>query len=139
MTATLKDVRTAIATTLSAVLTDVKMYRRVPESIVAPCIVIQPAAADYLVVHGNGATGWEFDLQVLVRSTDDDVAQEELDDYVTATGTKSIVRIIHATPALGRTDASAVVRSLTAYGSSYTVSGDTFVGATLRLYVILTN
>lgn len=134
-----KQVRAAVKTTLTAAIAETSVYERVPGSVVVPAILIVPAQADYVAVMGNAATGWEFDLVVLAPSTDEDVAQDILDDYVDARGSKSIVAAIHANTGLGRTDCSAVVRRMTNYGFKYKVGTDDYIGATLRLFVIATH
>lgn len=136
---TLKNVRTAIKSTLESAITGLKVYERVPAGVVVPAVLIVPALADYLVVHGNAGTGWEFDLVVLAPSADEDVAQDILDDYVDARGSKSIVAVICASPALGRSDCYATVRRMSNYGIRYTVGSDQFIGATLRLFVVATH
>src|SRR5215207_1370120 len=133
---TLKQVREAAKTTLLAAIADTSVYKRVPTSVNVPAILIVPAQGDYLIVHGNAGTGWEFDLIVLAPSGDEDVAQDVLDDYVDARGDKSIVSAIHANPSLGRNDCSAFVRSLSNYGAKYKVGVDEYIGATLRLSVL---
>lgn len=125
--------------TLQAAFDDTAVYERVPASVVVPAVLIVPAQGDYLVVHGNGGTSWEFDLVVVVPSADEDVAQDILDDYIDARGDKSIVAVVHANPSLGRADCSAVVRRLSNYGIKYAVSGTEYIGATLRLSVLATH
>lgn len=135
----LAAVRTAVITTLGLHLPGVKLYRRVPASVILPCVIVMPALADYLVTHGNGGTMWDLDLHVLVSSTDEDVAQEALDQYIAPIGDKSIVRIIHENPTLGADNISALVVRLTAYGFQFAVSGDQHIGATLRMQALTTN
>lgn len=135
----LKQVRAAVKATLLAAIDETSVYERVPGSVVVPAILIVPAQADYLAVMGNASTGWEFDLVVLAPSADEDVAQDILDDYVEARGSKSIVAAIHANTSLGRTDCSAVVRRMTNYGIKYSVADNPYIGATLRLFVIATH
>lgn len=136
---TLKEIRKAVKATLDNAIGDVAVYERVPSAVVLPAVLIVPAQADYLLVHGNAGTGWQFDLIVLVPTADETVAQDILDDFVDAHGPRSIVAAIHASPSLGRDDCSATVRQLAKYAISYTVGIDQHLGATLRLFVVATH
>ncbi len=133
---TLKEVRKAVRATIEDTIEDIKVYERVPASVIVPAVLIVPAQADYLIVHGNAGTGWEFDLIVLAPSGDEEVAQDILDDYIDARGTRSIVAALHTSASLGRNDCSASLRRLSSYGSKYSVGGTEYVGASLRLFVI---
>lgn len=137
--ATLKDVRGAFRTILEGNISGVQVYYRVPGAPNLPCIIVQPATADYLITMNRGADMWEMDLHVLAPSADDDVAQDLLDEYIAPTGARSIPAIIHANKTLGLSGVEAVVARLTAYGFRFESSSVPHVGATLRTKVLITN
>lgn len=138
---TLKQVRSAFKTVFEANITNppVMVYNRVPAAPVLPCVIVMPAAVDYLVTHNRGGDLWEFDLHVLVPSGDDDVGQDLLDEYVAGTGSRSLVTIVQANNTLGLSDVSAVVLGMTSYGFRFESSQTPHIGATLRARVVLTN
>jgi len=136
---TVREIRAAIGATVTANIDRLKIYKYVPPSVILPCLIIAPASADYLVTHGNAGTGWEFDLHILVQSTEDEVAQDALDDYIDATSDRSIVRVIFENTDLGIDNVSAVVRRMTAHNFRFQAAGDDHIGATLRLSVLATN
>lgn len=139
--ATLKQVRAGFKTTLEANITspNILAYSRVPASPIVPCVVVMPAATEYLVTMNRGGDMWDFDLHVLTPSGDDDVAQDLLDEYIAPTGTRSIPAIIHANQALGLSGVQAVVRRLTNYGFRFEAVQIPHIGATLRAQVLITN
>ena len=106
---------------------------------IVPAVLIVPAQADYMLVHGNAGTGWEFDLVVLAPSGEEEVGQDILDDFIDARGDKSLIAAIHANPTLGRSDCSAVIRRLTNYGIKSEIGGTAYVGATVRMFVLATH
>lgn len=136
---TLKEVRHAVATTLSSAISGLAVYERVPSSVVVPALMVAPSEAMYQFVMGNRGTQWSFDLMVLSGAADSEIAQDVLDDFVDATGSKSIRAAIHAAPQLGRNDVSAAVETMTNYGMRYEIGTTDFLGATLRLKVVASN
>lgn len=135
---TLGEVRTAIKATLVLALPKTAVLKHIIGNPPLPCIMIQPATNDYLVVMRRGADTYELDLHILVPG-DDEVAQDALDEYVSGIGDKSIALIVENNKTLGRSDCSAVVARMTNYGFRFALVGNDHVGATLRLRVTVTN
>lgn len=134
--ASLKQIRAGIATTLATNLSGIAVYKRVPENPVLPCVVVRPAldeTADFDVAFGRGTDTWRFDLIVLVGGGDGDIGQDDLDDYVTGDGAKSIREVVHNNRGLGLSNTDAHIAGLSAYGLTYEVVGHDHLGARLRL------
>lgn len=134
----LTELRTAIKDTVSAALTELTPYDTVPDDINAPALIVAPAISDFTKAMQRGLDQWEFDLIVLIGLIDPQVAQNQLDAYVTGAGPKSIRQIIYNTRTLGLSNVDAHVRAMTAYGNRYDVAGVDYTGATLRLVAITT-
>lgn len=143
----ISQIRDRIEATLRAGLADaaagleggLSFYRGWPGSSPnLPAIVVTPASADLATDRNKqGLDRWEYVLLVLVSDGDNDVAQEQLDEYLAKTGPNSIRAAIQADKHLGLGDGTcAYVTRIDGYGDSYGSEQDlTSVGASLRLMV----
>lgn len=128
-------IRTAAKTTILAAVPSLFGYNHVPKVTNLPAFVVQPAASNFNAAMGRGADTHEFDIYVLVSGRDDDLAQTELDEYVTGAGAKSIRAAVFATPSLGLSDCHAHISGMRGYGGSFNVGDVDHVGAILTLVV----
>lgn len=128
-----KQIRSAVKSTLETAIPDLFAYNNVPEVTNVPAAVVEPATADFLVAMGRGADTWEFEVTVLVSYADADVAQDQLDDYVNGAGDKSIRQAIFANRSLGLPDVTAHIAGMSDYGATYQVGDIDYLGAILRL------
>lgn len=134
--ASLKAIRLAVKSTLETHLPELIGYRTVPEAAQVPSFVVEPVPpADFLVAMGRGTDTWNFDIHVLVSSADAGLGQDELDDYVTGAGPKSIRQVVFNNRTLGLANTDAHVAQLIAYGGQFESAGIPHIGATLRLAV----
>lgn len=129
--ATLSAIREALKTTIEAAIPELQVYPNVPESVNLPCVIVLPTSGDFQVAMGRGTDAYEFDLIVLVSRRDDDLAQYDLDDYVTGAGAKSVREAIFNANSLGLTGVAAIVRGVQRYGASFEVGDVPHVGAVL--------
>lgn len=136
----IKEIRAAIKDTLAANLPGVNVKARVSGHVVVPAIVVTPVNGDFEQTMVNGATAYNFYLDIAVPSGgDDEIGQDNLDDYLDAEGDRSIKAIIMNNPHLGRPDVNAHVRGWSEYGARFEWAADRHVGARLRLFVIAKN
>lgn len=133
--ASLKAIRAAAKTTIETRIPSLTGYPTVPEAAQVPSFVIEPVLADFLVAMGRGTDTWNFDLHVLVASADAGIGQDELDDYVTGAGGKSIRQVVFNNRTLGLASTDAHIAQLVAYGGQFESAGIPHIGATLRLVV----
>lgn len=134
--ASLKAIRVAAKATIETHIPDLTGYPTVPEAVQVPAFVVEPAPpADFLVAMGRGVDTWNFDVHILVASSDAGLGQDELDDYITGAGAKSIRQVIFNNRTLGLTDTDAHIAQLIAYGGQFESAGIAHIGATLRLVV----
>ena len=137
--ASLKQIRTAVKTTLEANLTGINVHRTVPGSAAGVVVVCRPAddeTADFIVAMGRGSDTWRFDLLVLVPSSSLAPGQDTLDDYITGAGNKSVRQVVFNNRHLGLTeDTDAHVSGVFGYGADYRLGNTDYLGATLRLTV----
>lgn len=136
----LKEIREAVKDTLETAIPSLVVHASVPDSIpVVPAVLVIPWTAEFNVSMGRGTDTWELDLLVLVSTTEIGLRQEDLDDYVTGAGAKSIRQAIFnantPTTGLGITGTNAHVAQLLEYGARFPVGEIEHLGARLRLIV----
>lgn len=133
--ASLAAIRTGVKTTLEAAITGLWVYDKIPGATQVPAVVVDPAAANFVVAMGRGTDTWDFDLHVIVSDAEETLGQIALDDYVTGAGAKSIRTAIWNNRALGLASTDAHISALIAYGVRFEQAPIKHVGATLRLVV----
>ncbi|WP_330438816.1 hypothetical protein OHB44_27995 [Micromonospora sp. NBC_00821] len=136
--ASLKQVRAAVRSTLEPAIPGLKVHSTVPGSAAGDVVVVQPSdeqGANFVVAMGRGSDTYQFDLLVLVPNGSLDVAQDQLDDYVTGAGGKSIREAVWNARHLGLAHTDAHVAYMSDYGADHTLGSTQYLGATLRLVV----
>lgn len=135
--ASLKEIRTAVKTTLEAAITGLTVHRTVPGAANLPCVIVRPAedTASFAVAMGRGTDTWQLDLLVLVSRADAQLAEDQLDAYITGAGTSSIRQVIFNARTLGLAGVDAHVSGVSGYGAAYEVGGVQYTGAVARLVV----
>jgi hypothetical protein len=137
--ASLAEIRTAIQATLDAAFIDdpITGYDQVPESVNVPAFVVVPRASDFQLAFGRGIDSYTFGVIVLVSRRDDELAQEDLDPYVTGAGASSIRQAIWGARHLGLgDDVEARVTGMTDYGGTYAFGSTEYAGAQLTVEVL---
>ncbi len=132
--ASLKQIREGVKAIVEAEQIGLKVYPRIPGTTVGRVLVVRLATADFTVVMRKGADTWNLDLIVLLATSDLDVAQQHLDEYIDGGGPKSIRSAIFANKSLGLDDVDAHIAQMVGYGPFDFASYD-HVGAILRLIV----
>lgn len=136
--ASLKQIRTAVKTTLEAAITGLTVHRTVNGQINVPAVVVRPSpddTADFLVAMGRGTDTYQIDLLVLMCRADGELSEDQLDEYVTGAGDKSIRQAIFNAKTLGLSNTDAHVSGMSGYGAAFEVGGVQYSGAALRLVV----
>lgn len=123
--ADIKTIRTAIMTTIETGIPGVKCYRNVPENaLVLPAVIVQPFTSDFDMAFGRGTDQIDFVLLVLVAYNHLEVAQDNLDPYVSGSGSKSIRECIWNNKSLGlEGSVNAHVSRMYDYGKRYNGEG----------------
>lgn len=100
--ATLKEIRTAVKTTIEAGISGIKCYDKIPENaLVLPAVIVEPDMASFTEAMGRGTDRYDFTLIMLVAYNHLETAQDNLDPYVTGYGPKSIRQCIWDAKDLG--------------------------------------
>lgn len=138
--ASLTAIRTAVKTTLEAVIADLVVHPTVPDSITVDSagVVVRPPPEEFVnfnVAMGRGSHTYQLDLIVLANFADAGLAQEALDAHITGAGPKSICAAIFSNRTLGLSNTDAHISSGFGYGAQYEVGSNQYVGAALRLVV----
>jgi hypothetical protein len=133
--ASLSAIRTALKTTIAASVTGLSGYENVPESINPPAFMVVPRTTDFQKAFGRGLDSYTFDVIVLISRRDDELAQTDLDPYITGAGTKSIRQAIFNAADLG-IGVTAQVTGMADYGATYPVGNTDYVGARLTVEVL---
>lgn len=132
----LEAIRDAIKTTIEAAVPELHGYDTVPEAAnVLPCFIVIPFTADYVVAMGRGLDTFEFDLLILVSTSDMNIRQDDLDAYVSGSGARSIRQAIFNARTLGLAGTDAHISQMLEYGARFVVAEFDHLGARLRLIV----
>lgn len=132
----LAQIRTALKATISAAVSGIQGYDRVPPAVNVPAFIVKPSATDFQVAMGRGVDKQSLDVIVLVGRADDELAQDKLDPFVNGSGASSIRQAVFNTRSLGLTDTDAQVTGMADYGAEYTIDGIDYVGARLTVEVL---
>lgn len=140
--ATFAELRDAAIAVLEDALPEeqgVSLYAKVVDRANLPAIVVQPAEATFPFTMSRAEDEWQFDLVVMVPLADTELAQDQLDQFLSGTGPLSIRQIFMRTRGLGRTDVlAAYVAGMSDYGANFTMAGVDNLGCKLRLIVATT-
>jgi hypothetical protein len=133
--ATLSAIRDGLKATVEANVSGIRGYDTVPEAVNLPAFVIQPVDGDFTGAFARGMDEWKFDLYVLVSMADSRRAQDQLDSYVTGSGSASIREALFNNSSLGLSGVEAFVSGVRGYGGSFDAASIQHVGAILRVCV----
>lgn len=100
MSATLSQVRAGIAERVGTVPGFLQVLDKVPDSMSAPCAVVQPAPGDFLMfapAMGGDVVTYLMLVTVYVPGADAANGQELLDPYLVPSGTYSIAAAVNGT------------------------------------------
>lgn len=134
--ATVKAVRTAIATNLSAI-SGLRTAYRVPETLTPPIAVVMPPSITYDSSFGRSMDTYEFRVMVFVGRMDTRTAEDLLDAYMNSTGATSVKTAIESDSTLGGTIQDLRVTAMREAGP--VVVGDTAYLAATWLVTVYTN
>lgn len=134
--ASVKAIRDGLKSTIAAAIPGLNGYDTVADSVNLPAFVVVPASADFNVAMGRGADTHNFDVYVLTSWRESGLAQDDLDDYVTGAGAKSIRQAVFNAPTLGLTNTHAHVSGMRGYGARFDVAEIEHVGAILTVSVL---
>ncbi|MFI6737440.1 hypothetical protein ACIBI9_31330 [Nonomuraea sp. NPDC050451] len=111
--------------TIQTGIPGIKCYRNIPENaLVLPAVIVQPVTADFDVAFGRGTDQIDFTLLVLVAYNHLEVAQDNLDPYLSGSGSKSIRECIWNNKTLGlEGDVNAHISRMYDYGKRYNGEG----------------
>jgi len=134
--ASLEQIRDGIKTTIEAAIPSLHVYDTVPDSAnVLPAVIVVPFTSDFEVAMGRGLDTWEFDLWVMVSTSEMDIRQDDLDAYVSGAGSDSIRQAIFNNKTLGLPNTNAHISQMLEYGARFATAGYPHLGARLRLLV----
>lgn len=130
---TVSEIRTAIGTTLSGAITDLQVYRTVPDAVLNPGLVVMPNSADFTVAMGRGLDTWTFSLYVLASFSEPELGQNALDKLVAGSGPRSIRQVVFQNRSLGLPDVDAHISGMSGYGGQFEAAQIEHIGAILTL------
>jgi hypothetical protein len=145
--ATLAEIRTALADTVRTYVNasgtqDLYCYPYVSGTPNLPACLAMPGgggrdnkAGDFTEAMARGTEVWWFQLIVLCARTDEDSGQQQLDQFIDKSGSRSIRQAIWNTPTLGRSDLDAMVTGVAEYHGQYDMVRVPHVGAALQVKV----
>jgi len=141
--ATLKAIRRELVRVIEAAIPEMKGYPTLPDSINSlPAVVVVPYTTSFSESMGRGTDRYELDMLVLVSTNDMGLRQEDLDEYVSGAGPKSIRRAIwQAVDGPGGAfgtlpDTDAHVDQMLDYGARFAFGDVEHIGARLRVIIL---
>ena len=133
--ATFAQIRAALVETIEAYCeTEMFIYDKVPEKPETPALIVKPLSADFTMTMSLDAK-YEFQLFMLVRRTDSETAQEQLDAFVSHFGPDSVREAIWNTPGLGLQNVDALCYAMTSYGGEFQAAKVPHIGAILKIRI----
>lgn len=114
--------------------TEMFIYDKVPDKPECPALVVKPLSGDFTVTMSLDAK-FEFQLFILVRRTDAETAQEQLDAFVSHFGPDSIREALWKKPGLGLENVDATCYAMTSYGGEFQAAKVPHMGAILKVRV----
>jgi hypothetical protein len=98
--ASITDLRTGIATNL-ATISGLRTAATVPDNPNPPIAIVVPQTVNYDDTFQRGMQTYQFTVLVIVGRVDERTAQNNLDAFVSSTGTKSIKLAVEKDKSLG--------------------------------------
>lgn len=136
MTSSLSEIRGALKRTIAQ--SGLHVYETVPDVTNSPAAVIMPDVADYQGAMRMGGDEYTFDVAIVVAAHNIRDAQDQLDKFVTGQGEKSIREFLFRNSSLGLDDVDCSVKGFRGYGGNFKGATTNFVGAVLRVRVVVT-
>lgn len=119
---------------------EITAYARPPKSVNLPAAVVRPApggAISFDATMADGSHTLVFIVTVLVTDEIEDLGQEQLDDYLATTGTKSVRAAVETDDTLGGVVHYSRVSGVTDYGE-IEYAGLSYIGADFLVEVTAT-
>lgn len=126
--------RTAVASVLSERMTGVRVYSAWPGQLNPPAIVIRRQAVTFATTLGGASHDLTLAATVFLPLRTDRIAQDELDEFLADTGTRSIYAAIEADQTLGGAVDWAVVTEV-GQDDVVEISGVTYLSGTATIQV----
>lgn len=138
--ASLSAIRDGIKTVIKGQISTMNVYDTVADVTHLPAIIVgvdPKESADFTGAMGRGMDTWNILVYILVaRGTDVVAAQEQLDQYLSGGGPKSVREALWNRPELALSDGTDLtVVGLEKYGGSFDTANIPCVGAILRTVV----
>jgi len=139
VTATLTQIRSALANQIATQITGLRASEEVPAAINPPMAVVGPNAgtfAEYEVTMGpnQAVVNWSIRVYLILSYGNVVSSQKKLDAYLSPTGSQSLVQAVNHDPSLGGVADFAVVARAQRYGLvSY--NGVDYLGAEVMVDV----
>lgn len=111
-------------------------YDTLPDNPQLPCVIVEPADANFEGAMTRGMDTWYFHLYVLCARNDTAASQAQLDEFICGSGVNSIRRALYVSPDLGLGDTDAEVQGMFGYGGQLETVKVSVAGAALRVKVI---
>ncbi len=134
---TLSQARTALANQLAVLMPSLRVSETVPGQINPPAAIVAPNTSDlvdYEQAMSSNLALWYLRVVLVVGRAVEDAAQDLLDQYLSTTGSLSVVAAIRSDPSLGGTVEWAEVKNAQRYGN-LNYAGVDYLGVELTVEV----
>lgn len=136
MMATITAIRDALKTTIEANISGLRVFATMPDVTEGHSLLVEPVEASFSKAFQRGTDEWTFNMYVMVPWVETRKAQDNLDPYVSGSGTKSVRQVIFNNNTLGGVVDDAFVKGMRGYGGHFQIAKIAHVGAILDLTVI---
>lgn len=134
--ATLGAIRDAIKSTIESNIPNLRVYETMPDVTEGHCLLVEPSSVNFAKAMQRGTDEWQFTMFVIIPWQETTVVQDELDIYLSGSGTKSVRQVIYNNRTLGGVVDDSFVPNMDGYGGSFAVAKIPHIGARLYLTVI---
>lgn len=134
--ATLTALRDAIKDTIEDNISTLRVFDTMPDVTEGHCVLVEPSSVEFSKSMQRGHDQWEFTLFMIIPWQETTVVQDELDVYLSGSGTKSIRQVIYNNRSLGLADTESFVHRMDGYGGSFAVAKIPHIGARIYLTVL---
>ena len=110
MTATVSDVKSALATKLGTI-SGLRSYAYQPDNPAFPCAIPTLTNIEYHGAMGSGLVTYTFTISVIIGRVSERSSESKLNDYAAYTGASSIRKVLEEDGSLGGAVADTIVTS----------------------------
>jgi len=132
--ARLADIRNGLATSLAAI-TGLRVHKTIPDQVAVPAAIIGLPEIEYDLAMRGTASKFTIPVRIYASKASERAAQEKVDEFMEASGDKSVKQAIETDPSLAGAAHTVRVSAAKGYGV-YAVGGVDYLGVEFVVEVV---